>query len=56
MTTNWLDKKARLACGKSKCHDDCFNKKFGYNNICNVCMRAYINGYKAGYKAKKTKQ
>lgn len=55
MTTNWLDKKARLACGRSRC-DDCPNIRGANQYICNICMKSYIKGYKSGYKAKKTKQ
>lgn len=55
MKRDWLDKKAKLACGRSRC-DDCPNIKGTNPYICNICMKSYVKGYKTGYRTKKTKR
>lgn len=41
---------ALASCGKSSC-GTCYNITLGDEKVCQVCYKAYVDGYTKGHKA-----
>jgi len=54
MVRQSLQQKAAESCGRSRCDENCINRKLGNMEICHICTAAYQHGYKNGYKAAKS--
>lgn len=52
---DWLDKKAMAAYGRSTCKG-CTNRPWINQQMCDICTKAYVKGYKACYRAEHKKR
>lgn len=54
MARQSLEQRASESCGRSRCDENCINRRLGNMEICRICTAAYKHGYKNGYKAAKS--